>query len=546
MAENPNRIAIIGGGVSGLAVAYHLITIEEPRIKDLEVVVYERGKTLGGNADTVKVVLGQNYAEKGCPDFKRWADQGVNDFNKASYEKMVDAMKRIRFGEDRYKPLEDTVCFFTLDGSVLYTVDKNLKPKTFTALREGERRIVDKRFHMRDALRDANDEFMKKAAEDIIEDRDRDQKLYRDMTVEAYVANYIKTEKKDASLIKEMAENILYPRIAAMYFVDERGPQTMPIVAVMEYYILQEGFPDVDKAKRMYFDRGSQSWINYLANWLENPKVRESDDRNLPKVKICKDFAARVRVSEDGVEVTRIGDGGGNSSQDDCACPADFGKVVFACHADDALRCFGPEGLTEEIATILGKVSYSNSVAICHTYTGVLPPNRDSWRTYNVLIRKGAATTPYSMTYLINRHQNDAMNPEYQEAGLPQYFVTLNPVVRIPDEFVLPIPPDFAERRAALAPGYPKTWPTQIDMAPGGDQPDPHKPITWFKHNVLDFDCLEAQEMLKTYHNNDPGAVYFSGGWTKGAGLHEQCWEQGEFVVKKMYPPENRMEPSPS
>lgn len=559
MAENSNRIAIIGGGVSGLAVAYHLITRKDP-IEGLEVVIFERTETLGGNADTVEVELGKNYAQPGHPKFLRWADHGVNDFNKTSYQKMFEAMERIKFHD--FKPLEDTVCFYTLDGSVLYTVDDYFntdedKSRFKPTIRKNYP-IVDERFHMRQCLADANRCFMEEAAQRIIDDRNREPKLYRNKTVAEYVAEYIEEEtrkaeneekKKDKeALIKEMAENILYPRIAAMYFVDERGPQTMPIVAVMEYYILQEGYGPQEghgrkkEAERMYFDGGSQKWINCLHKWLEG-EGRAPADEDLPKVTTAYNYAAKVIAGDEGTyEVYHAGKRG-SAGQTDFE---PFDRVVFACHADDALRSFGPEGLTEEIAFILGKVSYTNSIAVCHTYTGVMPPNRDTWRTYNVLIRKGTATTPYSMTYVINRHQNDAENPDFQEAGLPQYFVTLNPVIRIPDEFVLTMPEEFAVERAKRAPGYLKTWSKRFGETVDAPRPDHRKAIGWFRHNVLDFACLEAQELLKDYHSHDPGNVFFTGGWTNGAGLHEQCWKQGKCVVKKMYPSENRMEPSPS
>lgn len=538
MTGNGNKIAIIGGGVSGLAVAYHLITRAEP-IEGLEVVIFERGKTLGGNADTVRVELGKNYAKVDRPEFVRWADLGVNDFNKTSYTKMVEAMDRVGF--DHYKPLEDTVCFFTPDGSVLYTVDDYFKPDgekdRFKPTIRKNYPIVDERFHMGEKLTDANKDFMEAAAKNVHGHRGD----YKNMTVAQYVRHYIDRKNQEArrkeqefeELIKEMAEHILYPRIAAMYFVDERGPRDMPIVAVMEYYMLQEGYGKPGKPERMYFDGGSQEWINRLHEWLEG-KERKPEDEDLPKVTTCYNFPARVMADDTGVQVYRVGERASHGLTD----LEPFDKVVFACHADDALRSFGPRGLTDEIAMMLGRVNYTNSIAVCHTYTGVLPPNRDTWRTYNVMIRKGTAVTPYSMTYVINRHQNDAENPDFQEAGLPQYFVTLNPAVRIPDRFVLPVPKEVAKERAKLAPGYQKTWSTRFGEAVGADRPDPRKAIGWFKHNVLDFDCLEAQEMLREVpkiQGGEFGNVYFAGGWTKGAGLHEQCWKQGKKVVKAMF-----------
>ena len=526
MTSQGNKIAIVGGGVSGLAVAFQLITRLGPeRKEELDITVFESKGSLGGNADTVHVVLGADYSKQQTGDYERWADLGVNDFSETTYERMLAAMKRIGF-ED-YKPLEDTACFFTPDGSVLFTLDEFYEESK-------TRRIVDERFSLaKSKLYKVNEDFMEAAAEDVTNHEER----LRTTTVEDYARGYIAEHAEDKALIEEMAEHILYPRIAAMYFVSERGPRAMPIVAVMQYYILQEGYGTGKKPQRRYFVRGSAHWIDCLAKWLEEPQSRFCEkDRELPKVTIRRDCPVRVKAQDEemGVHVFKIDPDHGHPPEK----VGEFNKVVFTCHADDALRSFGPEGLTDEIATMLGKVSYTNSIAVCHTFTGVLPPHRDTWRTYNVLIRKGAAMTPYSMTYVINRHQNDADNLKYQEAGLPQYFVTLNPAVRIPEAFVLPTV-ESAKDRIEKSPGYgfPKAVPaTSGQGAQGlfgeGDHTDPGKAICWFKHNVLDFDCLEAQRLLPERQGGAFGNVFFAGGWTRGAGLHEQCWKQADDVVK--------------
>ncbi|HHM04261.1 MAG TPA: hypothetical protein ENJ19_00775 [Gammaproteobacteria bacterium] len=78
-----------------------------------------------------------------------------------------------------------------------------------------------------------------------------------------------------------------------------------------------------------------------------------------------------------------------------------------------------------------------------------------------------------------------------------EFFVTLNPIVPIPDDCVLGV----------RAPN---------ERVPGGYfkrcLPGEERAIAWFKHNVLDFTCLEARKQLP--------------------GLHEQCWMQAEAVAR--------------
>jgi predicted NAD/FAD-binding protein len=176
----------------------------------------------------------------------------------------------------------------------------------------------------------------------------------------------------------------------------------------------------------------------------------------------------------------------------------DYDKLVFACHAEDARKSFR-HGLADEVDKVLGRFRYLDSVAVLHTYSGLLPERRDAWRTYNVMIRPdGAPPSPYSMTYVENRHQNDRENPERHLDG-EEFFVTLNPLVPIPADRIL------------------------IDQATGA-------PATrHFPHSVVTFDALKAQQDLWPLQgvNN----VYFAGGWTLGAGLHEECWEAATRVA---------------
>ncbi|WP_444677953.1 FAD-dependent oxidoreductase [Halomonas sp. E19] len=85
MDHTPLRIAIIGGGVSGLSLAYYLQKLGRESARQIEVTLFERKASLGGNAETVWVDLG-NRRLPGKPNtpYRRWADLGVNDVNLAT------------------------------------------------------------------------------------------------------------------------------------------------------------------------------------------------------------------------------------------------------------------------------------------------------------------------------------------------------------------------------------------------------------------------------------------------------------------------------
>ncbi len=53
-AVSPKRVAIVGGGISGLASAFHLLELAASREAPIELVLFERGDRLGGPLDTIR------------------------------------------------------------------------------------------------------------------------------------------------------------------------------------------------------------------------------------------------------------------------------------------------------------------------------------------------------------------------------------------------------------------------------------------------------------------------------------------------------------
>ncbi|MGB5728103.1 MAG: NAD(P)-binding protein [Thiogranum sp.] len=525
------RIAIIGGGVSGLAVAYNLL--QQTTKFDCEIDIYEANDYLGGNADTALVDLGERKdphltnTRSNESHLIRKADLGVDDLNMATYTRIVRIMAEIGFTD--YRPLEDTACFFTLNGSKVLTADGELQHGT-----------SDPNIAVSDELASTYSKFIAAAATDI-EDEEQ-KKKYKRYTVGQYVAQYMEhSNSKDIPMIEEMRDCLLYPRINAMYFADDvTGPAGMPLRAVMRYYIIQEGFKQDDqnppKPKRNYFLNGAQAWIDTLAEYLLNKYPY--------RLKIIRNAQASIRVEKSQVSISVPP----NQGMKGLPKPQSYDKVVMTCHADDAMRAI-KHGMSQGLINVLDKVRYTNSIAVAHTFAGVLAPDRNAWRTYNVLIREGQAIHPYSMTYVMNRHRNDAAvwyetdahgtpvmkTTGFNKAGMPQYFVTLNPCVPIPDEYVLKTPEGETRKPA----GYFKEFKNNEEMLPGwrqlgGVEGKGQPVIGWFKHNVLNFDCLDAQEQLAKFQGGDYMNLYFAGGWTHGAGLHEECWDMAEKLVEVM------------
>ena len=359
------KIAVIGGGVAGMSAAWHL------HEHGFDVKVFERNGRIGGDVQTIDVMIGGE---------KRWVDLGVNDFNASTYRHLVTMFDRLGV---EYLRLEDTSCYFTLDGSVLYTSDG----RWGTAAPEAIKRDVAR--------------FSREAPEVL--------------TNPAYKYTLVKEYVKEQGYSDEFVRHNLYPRINGMYFFNREDIGSTLLWPVMRYYSLQEGLnhDGPPRAERMYFVDGS-------AQWME--KLYEAAKAKFP---IALNAEASIRASSSGVTVY---------TRDHVER---FDKVVLTQQAWDALRCV-KDGLTAELASFLGSFDYYDDEVVVHNYYGVLPPRVGAWRTYNILIRGNVtAPSPYLMTYAVNRHQNDTFNPEYLRVGTPHFFASVNPPVPIPDTNVL-------------------------------------------------------------------------------------------------------------
>lgn len=79
-----------------------------------------------------------------------------------------------------------------------------------------------------------------------------------------------------------------------------------------------------------------------------------------------------------------------------------FDEVVFALHADDALRLL--EDPSEDEREILGAFPYQSNEAILHTDQSLLPRRRRAWSSWNYHIAD-AQTTTAAVTYDLSRLQ---------------------------------------------------------------------------------------------------------------------------------------------
>lgn len=541
------RVAIIGGGVAGLSTAYYLVQRARRLGTALDIQLIEGKRTLGGNADTVVVDLGRFQKAGGEKlSYLRWADLGVNDANLSAYKRMKELMADIGYLHNM-KPLQDTTSYHEQGSTFAWTDDGALvngvsDPRFSLAHADGGRlqpliavvhqAALDLLGHI------STDYTCGRYFQDCLDDPQG--MLGAAARKLGIVIGWMAQDL--AGMLVQVRDKYYYPRISAMYFTDPRGPAVMPLQAPFEYYRLQEGDPD-----RRYFDLGAQTWLETLAQHL----VAQSDP--LASVTIHTGAKAQVHVSAGGVTV-RHGD-----------ARIDADVCVMAIHADDAARTLAFDDTMADygarVNDILGAVRYTFSYAVCHTDAAQMPGNRNVWRTYNIPIRSaGDSRFPYRIDYVANLHQNDPADERYDHAGLPAFFVSLvDDLNRIPRQEML----DRVMNPEILPAGWRDSLPRHALNAMRGTAPVDtgyrhqvgalppeldRKAWTAFKHNVLDARCIQAQTEIAAVNGawaaqrlSPAGpqplpALLFGGGWTIGAGLHEQCLEQSQAISRMVLP----------
>lgn len=459
------QIAVIGAGVSGLALGWHL------RGAPVQLTYYDKNPRPGGNCRTGWVAIGDEY---------RFCDLGVNDFNTRAYGHVVQAMDELGIA---YDLLEDSACFYTLKGA-LYTTTKYYMTREGTETDWHPYQLPVSAYTIGGLPYQPMPEYLARDFARFKVEAPRFLANNGEKAAGMTIGQYL--TQGGTPYHPDFGRLCIFPRVNAMYFVSNGMPPCdMPFAAVMHYYMLQEGFgTHFDGPLRMYFRDGAQNWIERLARALD----------------------ADVRCGQ-AVQVGWLGGAQpwGVSSAPDKPLER-YDAVVFACHADQAIKALHPTAPpAPRVRQLLQRFPYAPSTGIAHTYAGVLPSDPNLWRTYNVRVHdldpdQPPSVNSYSMTYLCNKHQNDARSGSRNRYGGAQMFVSLNPFEEIPEEHIL------------------------SDANTG-------EPLIWnFPHNVLTFDAMRAQCDLTKQQGSFQG-LYFAGGWCHGAGLHEECWIQARELA---------------
>ncbi|KDM90380.1 NAD(P)-binding protein [Photobacterium galatheae] len=592
-----NNIAILGGGTSGLAAAYYLLNHLKNKSEHYDIHLFEKNNHLGGNVHTVIVKLGESFSSKSEKDdlyeyknLVRWADMGVNDINLSEYTTLKDVMLNTGYlntetingpfngttaNESNMKPIEDGACFFSFNNQWLYTDDDNLplsRPldRRFSLEKlnpSGQlestkigcifNTIVDYGSHLTETqLEDAWNLSLSAFFEQLILAAAKQPHLFSEQSTQLapndLVLNLLKKleDKSElsgetlATAITEVRDNLFLPRVAAMFFTSDIGPAQLPVAAPFGYFKYQEGGGKAGKPDRRYFYGGARTWIEHLETYLRT-QYEQADNLSLH---IHLDVEANLEAIEGGFLLK------GTTNPEIPSFYQGVISTILASQVRQNLQFsaqYAEQG--NQLAPIVGRIKYTQSIGIVHTDASVMASDTNSWRTFNVSIRHGETMLPYSITFQENRHQNDWQNSHIKHAPELSYFITLNPTQPIDDKFVLRTV-DTSTLNVRSEQDLEFICGTSFEHLPQATQRhfkretsknllgrDDQKAIYYFNHNVYDKDAHLSQKEISAYHTNLPENVLkgyvpitFAGSWCAEVGLQETCWRQAKVAAETL------------
>jgi predicted NAD/FAD-binding protein len=333
------KIAIVGGGISGLAAAYHLQS-------DHDVTLFEANGYLGGHTNTVDVEInGERHA----------IDTGFIVFNDWTYPDFVRLLDELRVASQPTEMSFSVCCPRTGFEYGSSTLD-SLFANRLNAVRPGFYRMLA------DIAR-----FNRTAMRKVL--GNKDSAIYHNATVGDYLAR--------ERYSRQFAEHYLMPMGSAIWSCPTGKFAEFPIRFIVEFYQNHGLLNFVWRPTWRTITGGSRTYVNSI--------LRRFTGRVRPNTPV-----SRIRRLPDGVEVTP------RDGAWEC-----FDHVVLACHADQALRMLADASATER--TLLAAFPYERNTATLHTDVRLLPRRRRAWSSWNYRLsfdRAASASVTYCMNIL--------------------------------------------------------------------------------------------------------------------------------------------------
>lgn len=327
-----------------------------------EIAVFEGDDRIGGHTNTV------HLHHDGEP---RAIDTGFIVFNEANYPNFSRLLRKLGVES---RPTEMS---FSVRNDLQ---DLEYSGESLDALFAQRRNLFRPAFHrmVRDILR-----FYRNAVRQV-----------RESGPDTSVEEFVERHRYGTEFVRDH----LVPMGSALWSCPAGRFRSFPIRLVVDFFAHHDMLQVVGRPQWRTIRGGSDTYVKELVKPFRD-RIRLSAP------------VRRVRRDEHGVTV--VTDGGGTER---------FDEIVFACHADQALRMLEPPSARER--ELLGAFPYQHNDVALHTDEGLLPRRRRAWACWNYHVRRpddAAATVTYNMnllqglsapsTYCVTLNETEGVDP---------------------------------------------------------------------------------------------------------------------------------------
>ncbi|XP_044334958.1 uncharacterized protein [Triticum aestivum] len=373
------RVAVVGGGVSGLAAAHELLATSGGG--DVRVTLYEQEDSLGGHARTVAVDDGAG----GCVQL----DLGFMSFNKVTYSHMIEWLQGLGVEMER-SDMSFSVST-QLDGGSRGCEWGN--GNGIASLLAQKSNILKTSFWcmVREILKFKNDALTYLEYHEHNPDMDCNETLGQFIQSHGY------------SLFFQ--EAYLFPVCAGMWSCSSED-----VLSLSAFFVLSS-FRNHDLVQ--------------LFRYPQLPTVKARSQSFIDKVKgELESMGCRIKTSCHVKSVSSFGGAAGYRVLENDGSEEIYDSVILGVHAPNALKVLGAEATHHE-RRILGACQYVHRDIYLHYDQNLMPRNSSAWSACNFM---GTTSSGFSVTYWLNHIQK--IGP------VRTFLVTLNPP-RVPDNVLL-------------------------------------------------------------------------------------------------------------
>jgi predicted NAD/FAD-binding protein len=317
------RVAIIGSGISGLAVAHRLRG-------QADVTLLEAGDYFGGHTHTVDVTL----PGPGGP-VTHGVDTGFLVFNERTYPNLIALLGELGVASSKSD----------MSFSVQVPGAKNGKTLEWSGS------SLDTVFAQRSNL--VNPKFLR-----MLRDVLRFNQLATDIAVrnaEAELMQPLSIFLDQHRLSAEFRDWYFLPMLGCIWSCPTDQMLQFP-VATMIRFCHNHGLIQVSNRPQWWtVTGGARHYVEKIVAHVDDKRL------NTPVHRVVRDEQGALVSTASGTER--------------------FDKVVLACHSDQSLRLLADPSAAEQAT--LGAIRYQSNTAVLHTDTSVLPQQRKAWAAWN-------------------------------------------------------------------------------------------------------------------------------------------------------------------